>query len=64
MSDDHPALEILHDLETTAYYVDINSAGYIHTLARCIIKAILRWENMHNGRLKVGARLAVYCGFF
>ena len=64
ISDDHPALEFLHDLETTAYYVDINSAGYICTLARFVIEAILRWANMLNCRLKVGAPSAMYYCFF
>jgi hypothetical protein len=53
ISDDHPAVEILHDLETSAYHVDKNSSGYILRLARCIIKVILRWANMLNCRLKV-----------
>jgi len=44
--DDHPAVEFLVDLETTAYYVDKNSSGYIRRLARCIIEAILRWAYM------------------
>jgi hypothetical protein len=46
---------ILHDLETTAYYVDKHSSGYI--LARRIIFTILKWANMLpvNCHLKVGA---------
>ena len=57
ISDDHPALEILHDLETTAYYANENSSGHILWLARCIIQAILRWASMLNSRLKVAALL-------
>jgi len=52
ISDDHPAVEILHDLETTAYYVDKNSSDFVLMLARCIIRAILRWTNMLNCCLK------------
>ena len=57
ISDDHPAVQFLHDLETTAYCVDKNSSGYILRLAQCIIQAILRWANKLdlNCRLKVGA---------
>ena len=50
ISDDHPAVELFHYLETTAYY---KLSGYI--LARHIIYAILRWANMLNHRLEVGA---------
>ena len=46
-------MEILHDLETTAYDVEENSPGYILRLARCIIQAILRWADMLY-RHKVG----------
>ena len=53
ISDDYPTVEILHDLETTAYYVDENSSS--HILARHIIQAILRWANMLNCDPKVGA---------
>jgi hypothetical protein len=55
ISDVHPAAKFLHDLETTAYYVDDNLSGYILKLARCIIQAILRWANMliQNCRLNV-----------
>ena len=62
---DYSALEILHDLETTAYYVDKNSADYICTLARCIIKAVLRWIDMLNLCLEVGVPSAImmYRGF-
>jgi hypothetical protein len=52
ISDDHPAVEFLHELESTAYFVDKNLSGYI--LARCIIQAILGWANMLNC-LNVGA---------
>ena len=51
ISDDHPAVAILHGLETTAYYVE--GSGY--TLGRCIIRAILIWAYILKCRLKVGA---------
>jgi hypothetical protein len=51
-------VEILHDLETTSYYVDKNSPDYILRLARHIIQAILRWANMLICRLEVGC---AYC---
>ena len=51
ISDDHPAVEILHDLEATAYYGEYS--GY--TLGRHFIRAILKWANMLKYRLKVGA---------
>ena len=59
ISDYHrdPAVQILHDLETKAYYVDENMLGYI--LARTFIKAILRWADMLNCHLKVRC---MYCG--
>ena len=57
ISDNHPAVELLHDLETTAYYVDKNLSGYSNRmLVRFIIQAssILKWTNtMLNYRLKV-----------
>ena len=46
-------MEILRDLETTAYYLDENFSGDI--LARHTIHAILRWANMLNRSRKVGA---------
>jgi len=54
ISGDHPAVEILHDLETMAYhdYVNEKSSDYILNLAQCIITAILRWANMLNCHLK------------
>ena len=55
--DDHPAIEVLHDLETTAYYIDGDLPGY--NLA--IVQVILRWANMLNSRLKVVRPM--YCGF-
>jgi hypothetical protein len=63
VSDDHPAVEILHDLEMTAYYVDENSSGYILRLARSIIDAILSWANMLNCRLEVGAPYVLWFQF-
>ena len=43
ISDDHPALKILHDLETTAYYVGSSSSS--SWLSRFIIQSILRWAD-------------------
>ena len=63
ISDDHPAVAILHDLETTTYYVDKNSSDSSYMLARTIIQTILKWTNMLNSRLKVGA-LYVVCTHF
>jgi hypothetical protein len=63
ISDDHVVVEILHDLETTAYYVDENSPGFVLMLARCIIRAILRWANMLNCHLKVGAPYVLWYHF-
>ena len=63
ISDDHPAVEILHDLETTAYFVDENWSVYILRLARLIIQAILRWADMLNYRLKVGALYVLWFHF-
>ena len=65
ISDDHPAVEILHDLETAAYssyYVGKNLSGDI--LARRIIQAIFKWTNMLKCRLKVGARDVLWFSFF
>jgi hypothetical protein len=61
ISDDHPAVEFLNDLEATTYYVDENSSGYI--LVRWIIYSILRWVNMLNCRplVKVGASYVLWC---
>ena len=54
ISNDHPTVEILHDMETTAYYVDENLSGYI--LVQFIIQANLRRvTNMLNWRLNVSA---------
>ena len=47
ISDDHPAIKFLHDLETTPYYVDESLSDYNLKLARCIIQAILKWANSH-----------------
>ena len=59
--DDHPAVEVLRDLETTAYHVDENVTGYI--IMRRIIQAILKWADMLNCRLKVGTPYVSYCSF-
>ena len=58
ISDDHPAVEILHDLETIACY------NLLGRLARCIIQAILRWADMLNCRLKVGAPYVLWFHLF
>ena len=59
ITDDHPALEILHDMETTAYFVDENSSA----LRRHIIQVILRWLSMLNSHLKVGAPYVLWFHF-
>ena len=51
ISDDHPVVQILHDLETKAYHVDENIPGHID--ARYFIKIVLGWADMLNCRLKV-----------
>ena len=58
ISDDHPAVEILHDLESTVYY------NLPVRLARCIIQAILMWANMLNYRLEVGAPALLVVSIF
>ena len=58
ISDDHPAVEILHVMETTAYYADKNS-GY--ALRQYIIRDILRWANTIC--LKVGALYVLWFHF-
>jgi hypothetical protein len=60
ISDDHPAVEILHDLETTAYYVDESKSG---RLARSIVHVILRWTDMLNCRLTVGGPYVLWFHF-
>ena len=45
ISDEHPALELLHYMETTAYN---NLSGFI--LGQHLMYSILRWENMLNCR--------------
>ena len=62
ISDDHPAVEIIYDLETKAYCVDENSSEY-YILKRYIIQAILRWLNILNCRLKVGAPYILWFHF-
>ena len=63
ISNNHPAVEFLHDLETTAYYVDENSSGYI--LARRMIQSILSWANGLYRHLtwKVGAPYVLWFHF-
>ena len=50
--DDHPALNIIRDLETRAYYVDKSLSS---PLSRFIIRTVLRWaENViYDSDLKV-----------
>ena len=65
ISADHPAVEILHDLETTSYCVDKKSSGYILRLVRCVIQTILKWANMLRSRLEMPVGSAVaQCVFF
>ena len=55
ISDEHPAIEILHDLETLTYSVDKDSPFFIFMQAQhIIIHVILRWADMLNCHLKVG----------
>ena len=61
ISDDHPAVGILRDLETTAYYVDEDMSG--HILMRRIIQAILKWADMLNCCLKVGVPYVLWFNF-
>ena len=63
ISDNHPAVEFLHDLETTTYNVDKNLSGYIQLQAQHVILAILRWADMVICRLKVGAPYVVWFHF-
>ena len=53
ISDDHPAVEFLHDLEAIAYYVDNSLSGRGRRLTGRIIKDILRWADMLNSHLEV-----------
>ena len=54
ISDDYPALEIFHDLETKPYRFNKNSRNNME-LAQHIMHAILRWTDMLNCHMKVGA---------
>ena len=63
ISDDHPAVEILHDLETTSYYVDENLPFYTVKLANRIIHVVLRWADMLNYRLEVGVPYVMWSPF-
>ena len=60
ISGDHPALEILHDLETITYYIDESLSD---RLSRHIVQDILRWANMQNCSVKVGAPYILWCHF-
>lgn len=50
---DHPTTEILNDLESASYNVNANWSRSHYNLARWIIRAVLRWADMLNSRLKV-----------
>ena len=60
ISDDHPAVKILHDLETTSYDRQGCWSAHILRLDTSVFQVILRWADMLNRRLKVGA---TYCSF-
>ena len=55
-------MEILHDIETSAYCIDENSSDDSENssddpdIKLSIIKAILKWEDMLNCHLKAGVR--------
>ena len=55
-SDDHPAVDFFHDLETTAYYLNESSSS---RLSRLIIESILRWAD----HLILEVVRPMYCGF-
>ena len=55
ISDDHPAVEFLRDLEATAYYLDKKLLGQKLSLARPTFLAILKWADILHCLLKVGA---------
>ena len=63
ISEDHPALEILHDLETTSFSVDKNLSFSTLEMAQRIIHVILRWTDMLNCRLKVGVAYVLWFPF-
>ena len=63
ISDDHPAVQVLHELEAKAYYVDINLSHHTLALVLRTFQDILRWANMLNRRLKVGALYLLWFHF-
>jgi hypothetical protein len=63
ISDNHPAVEILSDLEARPYYLDKNLLGQKLHLARRTFLAILRWADMLKCRLKVGAPYVLWFHF-
>ena len=63
ISDDHPAVEFLHDLETIAYYVDESLSGSGRLMTGRIIKDILRWADMLISHLEV-VRLCTVVSLF
>ena len=60
---DHPAVEVLRDLEATAYYYNRNLLGERISLVNYTFEAILRWANMLKCRLKVGAPYVLWFHF-
>ena len=60
IADDHPAVEFLHDLETTVYHVNEISS---YSLRRCIMQDILRWADMQKCHLRVGVPYVLWFHF-
>ena len=54
---------MLRDLEATAYRLDKSLLDEKFSLARRTFLAILKWVNMLNYRLKVGATYVVWFHF-
>ena len=56
--DNHPAVKLFHDLETTAYYIVKSLSSW---MSQFIIQCILRWADnlIRNSHLKVRP---IYCG--
>ena len=63
ISNDHPAVEFLRDLEATPYYFDENFLGRKIHLAQHIFQAILRWANKLKCHLKVSAPYVLWFYF-
>lgn len=61
---DHPAVSILDDLDRTTYYhLDANQSHCISYLAQYTIRSVVRWADMLNGHLKVGALCILWFHF-